>query len=71
MLYLCRAIKQLKIKPMKNTQTEKLTHHQALPDNSIVSTRLTHAHHYFITGKRGEPKKIILPRELVEYQTTI
>ena len=27
-----------------------------------------YAEHYYITGKRGEPKKITLPRELVELQ---
>lgn len=26
------------------------------------------AHHYYITGQYGEPKKIILPRELVEWE---
>lgn len=26
------------------------------------------AHHYYVTGKYGEPKKIILPRELVEWE---
>jgi hypothetical protein len=26
------------------------------------------AHHYYVTGKYGEPKKIILPRELVKWE---
>ena len=29
------------------------------------------AKNYFITGKRGEPKKIILPRKLVKYDDEI
>ncbi len=54
--------------PTKNSINEKCAR---IREAFVKQFDIIYAKHYFITGKRGEPKKIILPRELVEYQTTI
>lgn len=54
--------------PTKNSINEKCAR---IRKAFVKQFDIIYAKHYFITGKRGEPKKIILPRELVEYQTTI
>ncbi len=51
--------------PTKNSINEKCAR---IREAFVKQFDIIYAHHYFITGKRGEPKKIILPRELVEWK---
>ena len=50
--------------PTKNSINEKCTR---IREAFVKHFDIIYARHYFITGKRGEPKKVILPRELVEW----
>ena len=52
--------------PTKNSINEKCAR---IRKAFVKQFDIIYAHHYFITGKRGEPKKIILPRELVDWQS--
>ncbi len=52
--------------PTKNSINEKCAR---IREAFVKQFDIIYAHHYFITGKRGEPKKIILPRELVDWQS--
>ncbi len=54
--------------PTKNSINEKCAR---IREAFFKQFDFIYAKLYFIICKRGEPKKIILPRELVEYQTTI
>ncbi len=51
--------------PTKNSINEKCTR---IREAFLKQFDYVYAQHYFITGKRGEPKKITLPRELVDLQ---
>ena len=51
--------------PTKNSINEKCTR---IREAFLSKFDYAYAHHYYITGKRGEPKKITLPRELIELQ---
>ena len=51
--------------PTKNSINEKCTR---IREAFLKQFDYVYAQHYFITGKRGEPKKITLPRELVVLQ---
>ena len=51
--------------PSKNSINEKCTR---IREAFLKQFDYVYAQHYFITGKRGEPKKITLPRELVDLQ---
>ena len=51
--------------PTKNSINEKCSR---IREAFLKHFDTTYAQHYYITGKRGEPKKIILPRELVDLQ---
>lgn len=51
--------------PTKNSINEKCTR---IREAFLKQFDTAYACHYYITGKRGEPKKITLPRELVELQ---
>lgn len=51
--------------PTKNSINEKCTR---IREAFLKQFDYYYAKHYFITGKRGEPKKITLPRELVDLQ---
>ncbi len=51
--------------PTKNSINEKCTR---IREAFLKKFDYAYAKHYFITGKRGEPKKITLPRELVDLQ---
>ncbi len=51
--------------PTKNSINEKCTR---IREAFLKQFDYVYARHYFITGKRGEPKRITLPRELVDLQ---
>lgn len=51
--------------PTKKSINEKCTR---IREAFLKQFDYVYAQHYFITGKRGEPKKITLPRELVDLQ---
>lgn len=51
--------------PTKNSINEKCTR---IREAFLKQFDSAYAQHYYITGKRSEPKKITLPRELVELQ---
>lgn len=51
--------------PTKNSINEKCTR---IREAFLKQFDYVYAQHYFITGKRGEPKKITLPRDLVDLQ---
>lgn len=51
--------------PTNNSINEKCTR---IREAFLKQFDYVYAQHYFITGKRGEPKKITLPRELVDLQ---
>lgn len=51
--------------PTKNSINEKCTR---IREAFLSKFDYAYAHHYYITGKRGEPKKITLPQELIELQ---
>lgn len=51
--------------PTKNSINEKCTR---IREAFLQKFDYAYAKHYYITGKRGEPKKITLPRELVDLQ---
>ena len=51
--------------PTKNSINEKCAR---IREAFLKQFDYVYAQHYFITGKRGEPKKITLPRELVDLQ---
>ena len=51
--------------PSKNSINEKCSR---IREAFLKHFDTTYAQHYYITGKRGEPKKITLPRELVDWQ---
>lgn len=51
--------------PTKNSINEKCTR---IREAFLSKFDYAYAHNYYITGKRGEPKKITLPRELIELQ---
>lgn len=51
--------------PTKNSINEKCAR---IREAFLKQFDYVYAQHYFITGKRGEPKRITLPRELVELQ---
>lgn len=51
--------------PTKNSINEKCTR---IREAFLKQFDYVYAQHYFITGLRGEPKKITLPRELVDLQ---
>ena len=51
--------------PTKNSINEKCTR---ILEAFLKQFDFVYAQHYFITGKRGESKKITLPRELVDLQ---
>ena len=53
------------IDPTKNSINEKCTR---IREAFLKQFDYVYARHYFITGKRGEPKRITLPRELVDLQ---
>ena len=51
--------------PTKNSINEKCSR---IREAFLKHFDTAYAQHYYITGKRGEPKKITLPRELVDWQ---
>lgn len=51
--------------PTKNSINEKCSR---IREAFLKHFDTTYAQYYYITGKRGEPKKITLPRELVDLQ---
>ena len=51
--------------PTKNSINEKCTR---IREAFLKQFDYVYARHYFITGKRGKPKRITLPRELVDLQ---
>ncbi len=51
--------------PTKNSVNEKCTR---IREAFLARFDYAYARHYFITGKRGEPKKIDLPQHLIELQ---
>lgn len=51
--------------PTKNSINEKCTR---IREAFLKQFDYVYARHYFITGKQGEPKRITLPRELVDLQ---
>lgn len=51
--------------PSKNSINEKCAR---IREAFISKFDTFYAQHYYVTGKRGEPKKITLPRELVDLQ---
>lgn len=51
--------------PTKNSINEKCSR---IREAFLKHFDAAYAQHYYITGKRGEPKKITLPRELVDWQ---
>lgn len=51
--------------PTKNSINEKCTR---IREAFLKQFDAAYAQHYYITGKKGEPKRITLPRELVELQ---
>lgn len=53
------------IDPTKNSINEKCSR---IREAFLKHFDAAYAHYYYITGKRGEPKKITLPRELVDWQ---
>ena len=53
------------IDPTKNSINEKCSR---IREAFLKHFDAAYAQYYYITGKRGEPKKITLPRELVDWQ---
>lgn len=51
--------------PTKNSINEKCTR---IREAFLKQFDTAYAQHYYITGKKGEPKRITLPRELVDLQ---
>ena len=51
--------------PTKNSINEKCAR---IREAFLKQFDTVYAQHYYITGKKGEPKRIILPRELVDLQ---
>ena len=51
--------------PLNNSINEKCTR---IKEAFLMKFHESMAQHYFITGKRGEPKRITLPRELVVWE---
>ena len=51
--------------PTKNSINEKCAR---IREAFLKHFDFAYAQHYFVTGKRGEPKRITLPRELVDLQ---
>ena len=51
--------------PTKNSINEKCTR---IREAFLKQFDTVYAQHYYITGKKGEPKRITLPRELVDLQ---
>lgn len=51
--------------PTKNSINEKCSR---IREAFLKHFDAAYAQYYYITGKRGEPKKITLPRELVDWQ---
>jgi hypothetical protein len=51
--------------PMKNSINEKCAR---VREAFVTRFDERLAHHYIITGERGEPKRITLPQELIEWE---
>lgn len=51
--------------PTKNSINEKCSR---IREAFLTHFDFAYAQHYFVTGRRGEPKRITLPRELVDLQ---
>ena len=51
--------------PTKNSINEKCSR---IRESFLKHFDTAYAQYYYITGKRGEPKKITLPRELIDWQ---
>lgn len=51
--------------PLNNSINEKCTR---IKEAFLMKFHLTLAENYFVTGKRGEPKRIKLPKELIIWE---